>query len=137
MDWNKLKEVFGECELVDDKILIKSKLHNIIKFIKENYSYDMLKEIVAIHNPDDKIELVYHLYSTIDEEDLLISILSNGEAESIIDLFESARADENEIFDLFGVKFIGNEDLKRLYMPEDWEGHPLRKDYVQDDTRLA
>lgn len=137
MDWNNLKEVFGECELVDDKILIKSKLHNIIKFIKENYSYDMLKEIVAIHNPDDKIELVYHLYSTIDEEDLLISILSNGEAESIIDLFESARADENEIFDLFGVKFIGNEDLKRLYMPEDWEGHPLRKDYVQDDTRLA
>lgn len=137
MDWNKLKEVFGECELVDDKILIKSKLHDMIKFIKENYSYDMLKEIVAIHNPDDKIELVYHLYSTIDEEDLLISILSNGEAESIIDLFESARADENEIFDLFGVKFIGNEDLKRLYMPEDWEGHPLRKDYVQDDTRLA
>ena len=137
MDWNKLKEVFSECELVDDKILIKSKSHDLIKFVKENYSYDMLKEIVAIHNPDDKIELVYHLYSTIDEEDLLISILSNGEAESIIDLFESARADENEIFDLFGVKFIGNENLKRLYMPEDWEGHPLRKDYVQDDTRLA
>ncbi len=137
MDWNKLKEVFSECELVDDKILIKSKLHNLIKFIKENYSYDMLKEIVAIHNPDNQIELIYHLYSTIDEEDLLVSIFSNGEAESIIDLFESARADENEIFDLFGIKFIGNENLKRLYMPEDWEGHPLRKDYVQDDTRLA
>ena len=45
--------------------------------------------------------------------------------------------DINEIYDMFGIKFTGNEDLKRLYMPENWEGFPLRKDYVQDDTRLA
>ena len=46
-------------------------------------------------------------------------------------------ADENEIYDLFGINFKGNENLKRLYMPEDWQGFPLRKDYVQDDTRLC
>lgn len=137
MDLNKFKEVFNDCELIDNKILIKSKLHDVIEFVKNNYAYDILKEIIAVHNPDNQIELIYHLYTTIDEEDLFISINSNGEAESIIDLFESARADENEIFDMFGVKFLGNKDLKRLYMPEDWEGFPLRKDYVQDDTRLA
>lgn len=138
MDWNKFREMFGECELIENKILIKSRLHDVIKFVTENYPYDILKEITAVHNPDGKIELIYNLYSTVDEETLLISIILDGnEAETVTDIFESAVADENEIFDLFGVNFAGNESLKRLYMPEDWEGHPLRKDYVQDDTRLA
>jgi len=138
MDWNKFKEVFQDCELIGNKILIKSRLRDVIKFVIDNYQYDILKEITAVHNPDGKIELIYNLYTTVDEETLLISIILNGnEAETITDIFESAAADENEIFDLFGVEFIGNENLKRLYMPEDWEGHPLRKDYVQDDTRLA
>lgn len=137
MDLNKFKEVFNDCELVDDKIVIKTRLHEVIEFVKNNYSYNVLKEIIAVHKQNNQIELIYHLYTTVDEEDLLISINSEGDAESIIDIFESARADENEIFDMFGVKFLGNDDLKRLYMPEDWEGHPLRKDYVQDDTRLA
>ena len=38
---------------------------------------------------------------------------------------------------MFGIKFINHEDLKRLYMPENWEGFPLRKDYIESDTRLA
>ena len=138
MDWDKFREMFLGCELVGNKILIKSKLHDVIKFVMENYPYDILKEIIGLHNPDGRIELIYNLYSTVDEETLLISILLDGdEAESVTDIFDSAIADENEIFDLFGVKFIGNENLKRLYMPEDWQGFPLRKDYVQDDTRLA
>lgn len=138
MDWDKFREMFQGCELIGNKILIKSRLHDVIKFVMENYPYDILKEIIALHNPDGRIELIYNLYSTVDEETLLISILLDGdEAESVTDIFDSAIADENEIFDLFGVKFIGNENLKRLYMPEDWQGFPLRKDYVQDDTRLA
>ncbi len=137
MDWNKFCEVFADCELLGNKILIKSRLHDVIEFVTDNYPYDMLKEIIAIHNQHGLVELVYHLYSTIDEENLLISILVKDRAESIVDIFESAQADENEIYDLFGIKFIGNDKLKRLYMPENWEGHPLRKDYVQDDTRLC
>ena len=137
MDWNKFCEVFENCELLGNKILIKSRLHDVIKFVTENYSFDLLKEIIAIHNQNGSIELVYHLYSTVDEENLLISIYAENEVESIVDIFESAKADENEIFDLFGIKFKGNKNLKRLYMPEDWKGFPLRKDYVQDDTRLC
>lgn len=137
MDLDKFKEVFNDSKLVDDKIVIKSRLREVVEFVKNNYFYDVLKEITAVHKQDNQIELIYHLYTMVDEEDLLISINSEGEAESIIDIFESARADENEIFDMFGIKFLGNDDLKRLYMPEDWEGHPLRKDYVQDDTRLV
>lgn len=138
MNLDKLYEIFHDCEFEGDKIVFKSNLHNVIKFITDNYPFDILKEITAVHNSDGRIELIYNLYSTEDKESLLISTyLEGNEAESIADIFDSAKADENEIFDLFGVKFLGNEGLKRLYMPEDWQGHPLRKDYVQDDTRLA
>lgn len=137
MDWNKFSEVFANCELRGSKILIKSRLHDVIKFVTDNYPYDILKEIIAIHNRDGMVELVYNLYSTVDEESLLISVCVKDEAESIVDIFKSAEADENEIYDLFGIKFKGHDNLKRLYMPECWDGHPLRKDYVQDDTRLC
>ena len=136
MDINELKNIFGECELCGEKICVKSRLYEVLEYIKSNYSFNLLKSVTAIDLGSD-VELLYHLFSTEDEEDAVISIKVQNEADSVIDLFESARADENEIYDMFGIKFIGNEDLKRLYMPENWEGFPLRKDYVQDDTRLA
>ena len=137
MNWKEFMRVFEDCELDGNKIIIKSQLHDVIKFVVENYTYDILKEIIAVDAQEGNTELIYHMYSTADEEDLFLSITVKDEAESIVDIFKSAQADENEIFDLFGVKFLGNENLKRLYMPEDWKGFPLRKDYVQDDTRLA
>ena len=137
MNWKEFLRVFEDCELDGNKIIIKSQLHDVIKFVVENYTYDILKEIIAVDTQEGNTELIYHMYSTADEEDLFLSITVKDEAESIVDIFKSAQADENEIFDLFGVKFLGNENLKRLYMPEDWKGFPLRKDYVQDDTRLA
>ena len=105
-------------------------------FLKNNYSFNMLKSITAV-DLGDETELIYNLFSVIDEEDVILSIKVKYEAESISDLFDSAKADEDEIYDMFGANFIGNEDLKRLYMPENWNGYPLRKDYVQNDTRLA
>ena len=137
MNWKEFMRVFEDCELDGNKIIIKSQLHDVIKFVVENYTYDILKEIIAVDVQEGNTELIYHMYSTADEEDLFLSITVKDEAESIVDIFKSAQADENEIFDLFGVKFLGNENLKRLYMPEDWKGFPLRKDYVQYDTRLA
>lgn len=137
MNWKEFLRVFDNCELEGNKIVIKSKLHEALEFVGKNYTYSMLKEIIAFDKGEGLTELIYHLYSVEDEEDLFISIVVNGEAETITDIFESAKADENEIYDLFGVKFIGNTSLKRLYMPEDWQGFPLRKDYVQNDTRLA
>lgn len=55
---------------------------------------------------------------------------------SIVSLFKSAYFDECEIFDLMGIKFENNTNLKRLLLPDGWDGFPLRKDYVLDDTRL-
>lgn len=132
----ELKNIFNECEITTDKIIIKKDLAKTINFIKQNYGFDILKEIIAVDNQDKGIELIYHLYSPEDEEDALISIFVKDEAESIVSIFDAAMADEKEIYDMFGIKFIGNEELKRLYMPENWDGNPLKKDYEENDNRL-
>lgn len=136
MDILELKNMFKDCEITTDKIIIKSNLAKTIDFVKQNYGFDILKEIIAVDNKDQGIELTYHMYSTEDEEDFLLSINVKDEAESVTNIFDSAFADEKEIYDMFGVKFIGNEELKRLYMPENWEGNPLKKDYEENDQRL-
>ena len=137
MNWAEFKNIFSDCELVGEKIVIKSQLAKTIEFIKDNYHFEILKEIIAVDNQNDGIELIYKLYSIADDEDVLISISVRDEVESISYIFDSAVADEKEIYDLFGIKFNGNSELKRLYMPEAWKGNPLKKDYVEDDERLS
>ena len=136
MDLLELKKISDGCEIVDNKLIVSSELEKTLRFIKENYLFDVLKDIKAVDLKEQGIELIYHLYNTEDEEDLYVSLNVINEAESVSSLFDSAVADEKEIYDLFGVKFIGNEELKRLYMPEGWEGHPLKKDYEEKDERL-
>ena len=136
MNVTEFLKVFDDVALFEDKIILKHNLVETVIYLKENYGYDMLKEITAVENDDMSTELNYHLYSSRDDEDLILSINVNKEAESIAHIFDSASADENEIYDMFGINFIGNEDLKRLYMSEGWVGHPLRKEYEDNDERL-
>ena len=137
MNIEEFNSIFEGCELSGEKIILKDGLHDALEYVASKYTYNVLKDIKAIDRNPKGIELIYHLYSQDNEEDLFISIIVKDEAESVIDLFKSAIADENEIYDMFGVKFVGNENLKRLYMPENWEGHPLKRDYAEDDSRLA
>ena len=137
MDFGELTNIFNDCELSEEKIVIKLNLAKIIDFIKSNYKFTVLKDITAVDNMERGIELIYRLYSYENNEDVLLSVNINNEAESVSKIFDSATADEKEIYDLFGVNFVGNDELERLYMPESWQGHPLRKDYVENDERLA
>ena len=137
MNWLEFKNIFEDVELVGDKIVVKSNLAKTIDFIKNNYHYDLLKEIVAVENKEAGIELIYRLYSIENEEDVLVTITVKDTAESVSQIYDSAIADEKEIYDLFGINFDGNAELKRLYMPESWDGHPLKKDYVENDERLS
>lgn len=136
MDWNKFQSIFNDVTVVREKIIVKDNLAQTLDYIKNQYHFDTLKSITAVDNKEQGIELIYHLYNVEDEEDVTVSISVKDEAESVSKIFDSAVADEKEIFDLFGVKFLGNEELKRLYMPESWEGHPLKKDYQNNDERL-
>ena len=129
-------KIFSDVELIGNKVVLKNDIAKAIEFVKDNYGFNILKEIIAVDLGNDEIELDYNLFSVENEEDIILSIVVKNEAESISHIFDSAIADENEIYDLFGINFIGHEDLKRLYMPEGWKGHPLRKDYVEDDEKL-
>ena len=137
MNWQEFNNIFKDSELVGEKIIIKTQVAKALDFIKNNYGFEFLKEIIAVDNQEDGVELIYKLYSLEDDENVLISTSVVNEAESVSKIFDSAIADEKEIYDLFGINFTGYTELKRLYMPEDWKGNPLRKDYVEDDERLS
>ena len=81
-----------------------------------------------------RYELVYQLFSVGKGHHLRLKLPldeQNGELkiDSVTPVWKGAEFYENEVFDMFGVHFEGHPDLRRMYMPDDWDGHPLRKDY--------
>ena len=76
------------------------------------------------------LEVVYNLYSISSNERVRLKVSVNGEGvESVTSVWPAADWLEREVYDLFGVTFLNHPDLRRILLPPDWEGHPLRKDY--------
>jgi len=81
---------------------------------------------------EPRFEVVYHLLSISKKERVRLKVRLDGSSlalDSVTLVWPAANYFEREVFDLFGVRFAGHPYLRRLLMPEDWEGHPLRKDY--------
>ena len=135
-----LKSKFSNVDLINEsKVVVNSELVQVFDYLKNTpeFDFDILTSIIAI-DLTDKIELIYQLISSETSETLSVSYYTdNYTAPTVTDIYKSANFDECEIFDLFGVEFIGNKNLKRLLMPENWVGHPLLKSYVQNDERLV
>lgn len=135
-----LKSKFSNVDLINEsKVVVNSELVQVFDYLKNTpeFDFDILTSIIAI-DLTDKIELIYQLMSSETSETLSVSYYTdNYTAPTVTDIYKSANFDECEIFDLFGVEFIGNKNLKRLLMPENWVGHPLLKSYVQNDERLV
>ena len=90
------------------------------------------------HPTEPRFEVVYHLLSIPRKERLRLKVRLAGDdasLESVTAVWPAADFFEREVFDLFGVRFQGHPNLRRLLMPEDWEGHPLRKDYPVEGYR--
>lgn len=82
----------------------------------------------------ERFEVVLNLLSMQRRERLRVRVQIPVDApslESVFELFPGTEAMEREVFDMFGISFEGHPDLTRILMPEDWDGHPLRKDYAQ------
>ncbi len=128
-----------------EKLQIESSgLHELLNHLKNDpeYDFDRLNTIIGIDLGIDvsKFELIYDLHSTKTCKTCRVSTLidrNTPQISSVVDIYRSAYFDECEIYDLLGIKFDNNPNLKRLLMPKGWKGYPLRKDYVQDDTRLS
>ena len=85
-----------------------------------------------------RFEVVYHLLAIATKERVRLKVrldISSPVIESVTSVWPSANFYEREVFDLFGVRFTGHPNLKRIMMPDDWEGHPLRKDYPVEGYR--
>ena len=95
-------------------------------------SFDYLSDLTCVHYPDRReapFEIVYNLFSIHSNERVRLKVRTAASVESVTGVWPSANWLEREVFDLFGVSFKNHPDLRRLLLPPDWEGHPLRKDY--------
>ena len=115
----------------------KSMIVDAAVFMKQQ-GYNMMLCLSCV-DLGNCFELVYNFYSTDEKKGLIIKTSidrENPKIESVSSVYPSVGWYEREIFDLFGVIFSDHGDLRRILMPEGWEGYPLRKDYVQKDSRL-
>ncbi len=112
-----------------------SEIVRVCRHLKEDpdLRYDFLSDLTAVDRFRDRprFELVYHLYSLQFKRRIRLKIqLEEGEpAFSVTSVWGTANWHEREVYDMFGIAFEGHPDLRRILMPEGWEGHPLRKDY--------
>lgn len=96
--------------------------------------YDMLVDVSGSHWPDrdDPFEVTYLLHALEDSHRIRLKVAVGGDSPavpSLTSVWALANWPEREIYDMYGVEFTGHPDLRRIITPNDWEGHPLRKDF--------
>ncbi len=134
-----LKERFGTevSEFRGDVTLIVSsdKIAEVCRTLRDEFGFDMLAAQTAVDywpELEPRFQVVYQLYSLAHNVRIGLSVPLHGNAPSLSTIegvYPNANWHEREIWDMFGIRFEGHSDLRRILMPYDWEGHPLRKDY--------
>ncbi|HEX3740130.1 MAG TPA: NADH-quinone oxidoreductase subunit C [Terriglobales bacterium] len=102
--------------------------------------FNYLSDITCVdwYPSEPRFEVVYHLLSIPHKERVRLKVRLSGEnpaLDSLTSVWPGANYFEREVFDLFGIRFNGHPYLRRILMPETWEGHPLRKDYPVEGYR--
>jgi NADH-quinone oxidoreductase subunit C len=102
--------------------------------------YNFLEDVTAVdwYPSEPRYQITYHILSMSLKERIRLVVRLDGEnaaVDSITPVWPSANFYEREVFDLFGVHIGGHPNLRRIMMPEDWNGHPLRKDYPVEGYR--
>ena len=108
----------------------------VCNFLREDADtrFNYLSDLTCVHyplGPERPLEIVYNLYSISRNERvrLKVGIAEGASVDSVTGVWPAANWMEREVYDLFGVNFRNHPDLRRILLPPDWEGHPLRKDY--------
>jgi NADH-quinone oxidoreductase subunit C len=116
------------CLVVDQAILPE-----VLRRMRDDEGFDYLVDVTAVHYPkrDQQFEVLYVMYSFPKNERTRVKTkIKDGEhVPSAVLIWETANWLEREVFDMFGIVFDGHPGLKRILLPDEWKGHPLRKDY--------
>jgi len=111
-----------------------SRILSVAEFLKVRRGYRYLSDVTAVdwYPAEPRFEIVYILYCHERKQRLRLKCRISGgrpEIASMVPIWSAANWYEREVFDLFGVQFKGHPNLRRIMMPDDWQGHPLRKDF--------
>jgi NADH-quinone oxidoreductase subunit C len=126
-------------------VIHTSRLEEVAKMLWEGPSlyFDTLSCLTALDNGEKEgtIEVIYHLYSIPYEHAFVMKVVvprgdenNLPEVPSLCHIWKTANWHEREAFDMYGIKFTGHPDLRRILLPTDWIGYPLRKDYKEQET---
>ena len=123
-------------EIIDNwKIDIpSSNILEAVKILRDEFAFDQLKDVVGVDRftKQYRFECIYNLYSTVNLKRLFLSVKLDSkkpEVDSLCSVWESANWYEREAYDMLGINFLNHPDLRRIYMMEEFEYYPLRKDY--------
>ena len=152
--FDSLKEKFRDDiieiteEVIQPFIMVKAAaVEKISTFLRdeENFQFDWLNNLSGVHypakevpeeseeKPINEIEVVYHLYSMKHRHNIILKTrvpVSSPKIPSVAMVWRTADWHEREAYDLFGIEFTDHPDLRRILLPDDWEGFPLRRDYI-------
>jgi NADH-quinone oxidoreductase subunit C len=133
----KFGEAIGEASEFIGQLSVNvdgQRIVEICDFLKSDAdtSFNYLSDLTCVHYPERRaapFEIVYNLFSIEANERVRLKVRTKDSVDSVTGVWPAANWLEREVFDLFGVRFTGHPDLRRLLLPPDWEGHPLRKDF--------
>jgi NADH-quinone oxidoreductase subunit C len=117
--------------------VVRHQLIDVLAFLQQGCGFDFLVDITCVdylnyRGASDRFGLAYLLSSTSSNERITIRVMLNEpdlSVPSIVGLWEGANWLEREVYDMFGIRFDGHPDLRRILMPPEFTAHPLRKDY--------
>jgi NADH-quinone oxidoreductase subunit C len=118
----------------------RARLAELALHLRDEEKFDMLSDLTAVDWPkrEKRFDVVLNLYSFGKNERLRLKVWAADaeEVPSVVSVWPTANWQEREVFDMFGIVFSGHPDLKRILLPDEWQGYPLRKDYdiLQQDT---
>ena len=121
-------------------VIDAAQLSEIARYSRDEEKFDLLEDYTAVDWPrrEKRFDLIAILYSFPHNIRLRLKtpVAANERPASLVDIWPTANWLEREIFDMFGIEFTGHPGLKRILLPDGWQGHPLRKDYdiLQQDT---
>ena len=131
---NVLPDTFRAADGTASFLVPAENIVEVLTFLRDRNGFTMLIDLTAVDwlNAEPRFQVVYHLLALDSNATIRLKVGLNGmdpQLPTVTGVFAGANWYEREVYDLFGITFVGHPNLTRIEMPLDWEGHPLRKEY--------